>query len=72
MTEMGKNPKILKYINSHLNEFTLGTSELDSGRLISEKNDKTSLGGFYSSLLNSEKLVKRIISNQANIEDSLN
>jgi protoporphyrinogen oxidase len=62
--------EISKYINSHLNEFTLGVSELDSGRLISEKNDKTSLGGFYSSLLNTEKLVKHIISNQTNIEDT--
>jgi len=68
-TEVNDSSEILKYINSHQNEFILGTSELDSGKLISEKNDKTSLGGFYSSLLNSEKLVKHIISNQVNIED---
>ena len=63
--------EISKYINSHLNEFTLGVSELDSGRLISNKNDEISLGGFYLSLLNSEKLVKHIISNQVNIESTV-
>ena len=63
--------EISKYINSHLNEFALGVSELDSGRLISNKNDKISFGGFYSSLLNSEKLVKHIISNQVNIESTV-
>ena len=66
-TEVYDSSKISKYINSHLNEFTLDTPQLDSGKLISEGNDKASLGGFYSSLLNSEKLVKHIISNQANI-----
>ena len=69
-TEVQDSSEIAKYINSHLNEFTLAAPEPDSGRLISEKNDKTSLGGFYSSLLNSEKLVKHIISNQTNIEDT--
>ena len=66
-TEVYDSSEISKYINSHLNEFTLDTPQLDSGKLISEDNDKASLGGFYSSLLNSEKLVNHIISNQANI-----
>ena len=69
--ERQDSSEISKYINSHPNEFTLGASEPDSGRLISENNDKTSLGGFYSSLLNSEKLVKHIVSNQVNIESTV-
>jgi protoporphyrinogen oxidase len=56
--------EISKYINSHLNEFTLGVSEPDSGRLISENNDKTSLGGFYNSLLNSQKIINFILSSE--------
>ena len=54
------------YINSHENEFALGTAEIDTGRLVS-KNDLTkekqsvSLGGFYSALLKSEKVVDEIL-----------
>jgi len=54
------------YINSHENEFVLGTAEIDTGRLVSN-NDLTkekqsaSFGGFYLALLQSEKVVDEIL-----------
>ena len=54
------------YINSHENEFVLGTTEIDTGRLVSN-NDVTkekqsvSFGGFYLALLQSEKVVDEIL-----------
>ena len=58
--------EIETYINSHENEFALGTAKIDTGRLVSNNdvtNEKQSIsfGGFYSALLKSEKIVDEIL-----------
>jgi len=57
--------EIETYINSHENEFALGTAKVDSGRLVSGdsiKNEKQtkSFGGFYAALLRSNEIIKKI------------
>jgi len=57
--------KIENYITSHGNEFSIGTAKIDTGRLVSSdvlENEKqtVSLGGFYTALLHSSDIVKKI------------
>ena len=57
--------EIETYINSHENEFALGTAKIDAGRLVSNKDviteKQSTFGGFYSALLKSEKIVDEIL-----------
>jgi len=59
---------IENYITSHSNEFTIGTAKIDTGRLVSNdslENEKqtVSFGGFYTALLRSHDIVKKIALN---------
>jgi protoporphyrinogen oxidase len=59
--------EITKKINEFKNEFLLGTTELDVGRLVSDdphknSNSKISLGGVFVALANADSLVKQIVS----------
>lgn len=62
------NNKIIKFINSFKNEYTVSTSTIDSGRLISATKQESNasntpkLGGMYVALYNSEILATRILS----------